>query len=122
MAQPKKPMQSAAVASDKEKALATALANIEKQFGDTGLHRSQRRMLMHLSRFETMPSQRRIADDFDVSPACVARTLKSLAGEGYITRADDDADRSQDRQIPGGYPGNRRHAIRHEGVLVSRRR
>lgn len=66
--------------------------NIEKQFGDTGLHRSQRRMLMHLSRFETMPSQRRIADDFDVSPACVARTLKSLAGEGYITRADDDAD------------------------------
>ena len=43
--------------------------NIEKQFEDTGLHRSQRRMLMHLSRFETMPSQRKIADDFDISPA-----------------------------------------------------
>lgn len=65
---------------------------IEKQFENTGLHRSQRRMLMHLSRFETMPSQRRIADDFDISPACVARTLKSLATEGYITRAGDEDD------------------------------
>ena len=66
--------------------------NIEKRFENTGLHRSQRRMLMHLSRFETMPSQRMIADDFDISPACVARTLKSLACEGYITRTDDEDD------------------------------
>jgi DNA-binding MarR family transcriptional regulator len=66
--------------------------NIEKLFDDTGLHRSQRRMLMHLSRFETMPSQRKIADDFDISPACVARTLKSLALEGYITRTGDEDD------------------------------
>lgn len=66
--------------------------NIEKRFENTGLHRSQRRMLMHLSRFETMPSQRRIADDFDISPACVARTLKSLASEGYITRTGDEDD------------------------------
>lgn len=66
--------------------------NIEKQFEDTGLHRSQRRMLMHLSRFETMPSQRKIADDFDISPACVARTLKALASEGYITRVGDEDD------------------------------
>lgn len=66
--------------------------NIEKRFENTGLHRSQRRMLMHLSRFETMPSQRKIADDFDISPACVARTLKSLASEGYITRSDDEDD------------------------------
>lgn len=66
--------------------------NIEKLFDDTGLHRSQRRMLMHLSRCETMPSQRRIADDFDISPACVARTLKSLAGEGYIIRTGDEDD------------------------------
>lgn len=66
--------------------------NIEKRFENTGLHRSQRRMLMHLSRFETMPSQRKIADDFEISPACVARTLKSLASEGYITRTDDEDD------------------------------
>lgn len=66
--------------------------NIEKRFENTGLHRSQRRMLMHLSRFETMPSQRKIADDFDISPACVARTLKALASEGYITRVGDEDD------------------------------
>lgn len=65
---------------------------IEKCFDDTGLHRSQRRMLMHLSRFDTMPSQRKIADDFDISPACVARTLKALAIEGYITRTGDEDD------------------------------
>ena len=39
MAQAKKPMASAAVASDKEKALATALANIEKQFGKGAIMR-----------------------------------------------------------------------------------
>ena len=66
--------------------------NIEKHFDDTGLHRSQRRMLMHLSRSEVMPSQRKIADDFDISPACVARTLKALAAEGYITRTGDEDD------------------------------
>ena len=66
--------------------------NIENRFENTGLHRSQRRMLMHLSRFETMPSQRRIADDFDISPACVARPLKALASEGYITRVGDEDD------------------------------
>ena len=64
--------------------------NLEKRFENTGLHRSQRRMLMHLSRFDTMPSQRKIADDFDISPACVARTLKALASEGYITRTGDE--------------------------------
>lgn len=66
--------------------------NIEKLFDDTGLHRSQRRMLMHLSRFDAMPSQRKIADDFDISPACVARTLKALACEGYISRTGDEDD------------------------------
>lgn len=66
--------------------------NIEKRFENTGLHRSQRRMLMHLSRFDAMPSQRKIADDFDISPACVARTLKALASEGYITRTGDEDD------------------------------
>lgn len=66
--------------------------NIEKLFGDTGLHRSQRMLLMHLSRCDGTPSQRELADRFDISPACVARTLKSLASEGYITRTGDEDD------------------------------
>ena len=65
---------------------------IEKQFGDTGLHRSQRMMLMHLSRRDIVPSQRELADHFNISPACVARTLKALASEGYISRACDEED------------------------------
>ena len=65
---------------------------IEKQFGDTGLHRSQRMMLMYLSRRDAVPSQRELADHFNISPACVARTLKALASEGYISRACDEED------------------------------
>lgn len=65
---------------------------IEHIFGDTGLHRSQRRMLMLLSRCEEAPSQREIADQFDISPACVARTLKSLAADGYISRSGAEND------------------------------
>jgi DNA-binding MarR family transcriptional regulator len=37
-------------------------------------------------------SQKDIAEALDVSPACVARTLKSLALEGYITRTGDEDD------------------------------
>lgn len=66
--------------------------NIDKLFGDTGLHRSQRKILIHLSRTGEIPSQRDIASHFDISPACVARMLKSLTGEGYITREGDTDD------------------------------
>ena len=41
---------------------------------------------------ETRNEVIQIADDFDISPACVARTLKSLAIEGYITRTGDEDD------------------------------
>lgn len=66
--------------------------NIDKLFGDTGLHRSQRMLLMHLSHCTDTPSQRELASRFDISPACVARTLKSLASEGYISRTGDEDD------------------------------
>lgn len=66
--------------------------NIEKQFDNTGLHRSQRRLLMHLSHTNGATSQREIADRFDISPACVARSLKSLASDGYITRTGSEDD------------------------------
>ena len=53
MAQPKKPMQSAAVASDKEKALATALANIEKQFGKGAIMRLGENVTMNVDKIST---------------------------------------------------------------------
>jgi len=59
---------------------------IEKWATDAGMHRSQHRMLMYLSRCENMPSQKDLALHFDISPAAVAGTLKKLEADGYIER------------------------------------
>ncbi|MBR2503901.1 MAG: recombinase RecA, partial [Oscillospiraceae bacterium] len=53
MAQAKKPLQSAAIASDKEKALATALANIEKQFGKGAIMRLGENVTMNVDKIST---------------------------------------------------------------------
>ena len=59
---------------------------IEKWATDAGMHRSQHRMLMYLSRCDSMPSQKDLALHFDVSPAAVAGMLKKLEADGYIER------------------------------------
>ena len=59
---------------------------IEKRTTITELHRSQHRMLMHISKFDNIPSQKEIAKHFDISPAAVAVTLKKLEADGYIER------------------------------------
>jgi len=51
-----------------------------------GIHHSQHRTLMFLSRAGKAASQKDIAQMMNVSPACVARTLKSLAQAGMIER------------------------------------
>lgn len=64
----------------------------ERLIGNTGLHQSQHMILMILSQMDFMPSQRELADRFNVSAACIARSLKPLVADGYITRsigADD---------------------------------
>ena len=65
---------------------------IEKLFENTGLHRSQRKLLLYLSKHDHTLSQRELADEFDISPACVARALKSLVSEGYILRTGNEDD------------------------------
>ena len=59
---------------------------VEKRIEGLGVHHSQHRMLMKLSRMGTTASQKNIAAAMDVSPACVARTLKSLDAAGLIDR------------------------------------
>ncbi len=59
---------------------------IERRAAEIGLHRSQHRMLMHLSCCESTPSQKDLAKHFDISPAAVAGTLKKLEADGYIAR------------------------------------
>lgn len=66
---------------------------IERRTTMTELHRSQHRMLMHIAKYDNIPSQKDIAKHFDISPAAVAVTLKKLEAEGYIERtrgADGD--------------------------------
>ena len=66
---------------------------IEKRTSGTDLHRSQHRILMYISKYDNIPSQKEIAEHFEISPAAVAVTLKKLEASGYIERtrgADGD--------------------------------
>lgn len=57
-----------------------------------GIHSGQHIALMHLKHTGKMASQVQIAEQLDVSPACVARTLKALECGGYIERCDCSSD------------------------------
>ena len=65
---------------------------IEARVRRLGIHPSQHILLMHLSQMGRFPSQTQIAQELDVSPASVARTLKSLEANGYIERCGSDVD------------------------------
>lgn len=59
---------------------------IEQWACDAGMHRSQHRLLMYLSKCKTIPSQKDLAKHFDISPAAVTVTLQKLENDGYIER------------------------------------
>ena len=65
---------------------------LEGRIARLGIHSSQHILLMHLMHTGRMPSQTQIAAMLDVSPASVARTLKSLEAGGYIERFDACSD------------------------------
>ena len=67
-------------------------ALFERLIGKYNLHRSQHRMLMYLSGQEQIPSQKQIADQFEISPAAVAVTLKKLESNGFIERVTSKSD------------------------------
>ena len=60
---------------------------IDSQVGILGLHRTQHRILMHLARYEKLPSQKELADHFDITPAAVTGALKKLEQQGYVERS-----------------------------------
>lgn len=64
----------------------------EKMHSAFGIHRSQHRLLMYISRKDTCPSQKDIAEHFDISPAAIAVSLKKLEDSGYITRESLEKD------------------------------
>ena len=59
---------------------------IENYVSKLGIHRSQHMMLMYLSRQKFCPSQKAIAQEFGISAAAVAVTLKKLESGGFIER------------------------------------
>lgn len=64
---------------------------IGKKVEDTGIYRSQHRLLMILGKHQDC-SQTAIANKLDISPAAVAVSLKKLEKAGYITRSCDAED------------------------------
>ena len=69
----------------------------EQLVGQLGVHQSQHRLLMNLSKKEEAPSQKELAGELGVSSAAVAVTIKKLERGGYITRRADDGDMRQNR-------------------------
>lgn len=61
---------------------------IEKRIDGLGIHHSQHRMLMRLNDRGCIDSQKDIAEALDVSPACVARTVKAMASAGLIEKTE----------------------------------
>ena len=70
---------------------------IERSLQDIGIHSSQHFALMYLSNHSGAVSQVQLAELLNVTPASVARTLKSLEAGGYIRRSDaaDDGRRNE---------------------------
>ena len=65
---------------------------IDKRVQELGIHRSQHMILMYLARNDTVPSQKELADEFHVSKAAIANTMKHLEKSGYICRVTDEED------------------------------
>lgn len=65
--------------------------SVECKVKDTGLHRSQHRILMILGKHPDC-SQTVLAEKLEVSPAAVAVALKKLEKAGYIARMSDKQD------------------------------
>ena len=65
---------------------------IDRRLREHGIHPSQHFLLVQLARREKGASQAQLAEEINVTPALVARTLKNLEAGGYITRADSDTD------------------------------
>ena len=65
-----------------------------------GIHHTQHRILMYISRHDGVISQKQISERFEISPAAVAGTIKKLEHNGYITRTVSENDnRYNDIQI-----------------------
>ena len=59
---------------------------IDSQVKSLGIHRTQHRILMHLARYEKLPSQKELAAYLNITPAAVTCALKKIEKDGYVER------------------------------------
>ena len=64
----------------------------EKNISQMGIHQSQHHLLMYIAKEGEIISQKEIAERFGITPAAVARSLKLLECEGFISRANHEDD------------------------------
>ena len=62
-------------------------ALIDARVKEIGMHRTQHRILMRLTRCGTLPSQKELAEQLDITPAAVTGALKKIEQDGYIERS-----------------------------------
>ena len=91
---------------------------VERRIDGLGVHHSQHRMLMKVARLGRSASQKDIAEAMDVSPACVARTLKRLSAEGLVEKTGGADGRCNEIAIlPAGHKSSRHRIIKAAGVI-----
>ena len=61
-------------------------AMIDSRVGTLGIHRTHHRILMHLARNESLPSQKELADHLKVTPAAITCAPKKIEQDGYVER------------------------------------
>ena len=59
---------------------------IDCRMRSLGIHRTQHRILIHLARYDKLPSQKELAHYLDVTPAAITGALKKIEKEGYVER------------------------------------
>ena len=65
---------------------------LEKQVAKGTLHRSQHRLLLYIARSEKAPTQKEIAEFFEISGAAVTVMLRKLEAAGYVVRNKNKSD------------------------------
>ena len=76
-------------------------ALIDSRVGSLGIHRTQHRILMHLARHDSLPSQKELAAHLDVTPAAVTGALKKIEQDGYVERTLGHDNRYNELRITG---------------------
>lgn len=60
---------------------------IDSQVAEIGIHRTQHRMLMYLAREGKLPSQKTLAEYFEITPAAISGALQKLQEDGYVVKS-----------------------------------